>query len=136
MNYLIRHQQVVTEAAEEEKEERLISSQLHRGGVGDAPAADNGSLSPPLTYTRKHTLTIKTLTHIHTGTHFNFRALVFPLPSWTTTGFLRVDVFVCQQLQFITKQNRGGGTMANLGILRTQWRTHLSFIHLFRKPSM
>lgn len=51
--------------SEEEKEERLISSQLQRGGMGDAPAADNGSLSPPLTYTQTQTHEQNTDTYTH-----------------------------------------------------------------------
>lgn len=42
------------------REERLISSQLQRGGVRDAPAADNGSLSLPVACNTLH------YTHIHT----------------------------------------------------------------------
>lgn len=52
------------------REERLISSQLQRGGLRDAPAADNGSLSLPVACNTLHYTHISTLTltHIHTQT--------------------------------------------------------------------
>lgn len=88
------------------REERLISSQLQRGGVRDAPAADNGSLSLPVAcntlyythiHTHKHSHT-RARTHTHKHKHTNFGALVFPLPSWTTKDSLRecvATLFVC-----------------------------------------
>lgn len=70
-----------------------------------------------LTHTNTHTLTNKTQTHtcMHAHkytnghTHINFGALVFPLPSWTTTGSLRecvatLCVFVYKLLSS-SKQN-------------------------------
>lgn len=65
MNDLRRPGQVVTEAVSG-KEERLISSQLHRGGVGDPPAADNGSLSRR-GLMHKHTVTLTNKTQTHTS---------------------------------------------------------------------
>lgn len=117
--------------SEEEKEERLISSQLHRGGVGDAPAADNGSLSPPPPYTHKHTLSKHW--HIYTRAHTSTLGLLcFHSLHGQQQALWGWTFLFCQQLQFITKQNQKKRTTANPGIITTQWRTHLSFIHFFQ----
>lgn len=62
----------MTEVKTRGKEERLISSQLQRGAAGDAPAADNGSLSLPVP--SKHTLTKKKKKHTDTYLHGCTRA--------------------------------------------------------------
>lgn len=107
-NDLIRHQQVVTEA---EKGKRaafdfLTAAERRSGGMHQLQTMT--LYPPPVTYTHTHSLTNKTQTLAYT--HTNFRALVFPLTSWTTGSLsecgaaLRVFLFVCKQLSD-SKQN-------------------------------
>lgn len=98
-NDLIRHQQVVTEAERGGKEERLISSQLQRGGSGGCTSCRQWLFIPASDlHTDTHTHTNKTQTHTCTHTHEytnrhtlaqTLGLLCFHSPSRTTTGPLR-----------------------------------------------
>lgn len=108
MNDLIRHQQVVTEAERGKRGafDFLTAAERRSGGCTSCRQwlfilpSDLHTNTPSLTKHR-HTHTCShTSTQADTHTHTNFRALVFPLPSRTTTGSLRecvatLWVFVC-----------------------------------------